>query len=1748
MSFLGVLLLAAAVPQTASAQMSVTGTVSPRQVSYVGTLAYSAAASGGDPATTQFAYFRRRPGGTWIPSVNSPSWQPGTTFTWRPTLSDVGVWETYVWVKDGNTPASQNTYGYAAGYNTQPIEVFGPPTPPGATAVSCAYSSSGECWATGDFTASVPPSTGGLGSLSYQICRSNDTTGWGGCDVNLTLSGGTSITVSGSHLPADGYRRAYYFLSHDSGGASSGWNTPLYVRVDRHAPTVGATNASDTEWFSSRTATVAASDAGSGVQGVRYSWNAALDAACTTGTATSPGATLTAPGGDNTLYLCAKDNVSRVTQWSGRYRVTASLSLTCSVSPVRESYVRPFTWTASASGGIPSTTRFAFFRRRPGGTWVPDVTVPNWQAGNTYGWTPSSTDAGVWETYVWVKDGNTPANQNTYGYAAGCNPGPIEVVGKPTLPGPTTVACAYATGDDCWVPGDFTISVSASTGGMGSLVYQICRSEDSTGGFAGCPIAITIAGGTSFAVTGTHLPSDGFRRSYWFQARDSAGALSGWNTPRYVRVDRYEPTVSASNASDSWFPSRTATVAASDAGSGLQGVRYSWNTALDAACTTGTAITTGTTLTAPAGDNTLYLCAKDNVSRVTQWSGRYRVATSLSLACSVSPARESYVRPFTWTASASGGIPSTTRFAFFRRRPGGTWVPDVTVPNWQAGNTYAWTPSSTDAGVWETYVWVKDGNTPANQNTYGYAAGCNPGPIEVVGKPTLPGPTTVACAYATGDDCWVTGDFTISVAASTGGMGSLVYQICRSEDSTGGFAGCPVAITIAGGTSFAVTGTHLPSDGFRRSYWFQARDSAGALSGWNTPRYVRVDRYEPTVSASNASDSWFPSRTATVSASDAGSGLQGVRYSWNAALDAACTAGTATATGATLTAPAGDNLLYLCARDNAGRVAQWSGRYRVGQAPDFSLDLTPASASIARGGQAQFTISITADPRFTGTAALSVSGLPAAAHHTLQPAAIGAGETAALTVTTTAATPEGLSQITVMAAGGGLTRSAAAQLRVGSPQKPVLTRVTPSSFHNGGRIRVTVEGSFLSGATVSIADEQTNPDDPVSRVFPDAQVVSINPEGTSMVVEVDATDKRIMDFHNLVVDNGTDIEAIPVRVLPGGPLVDAWTPSQPRVGGLYALSIAGRNLAGTTLTPSVGGRIRLHSIETSDIEITALLEVLPNVPAGSMKLIVADSQGRTVEVPITIVMSEEPSLVSRNLTASIDGEELDASSFQRPEIWFQEFTIRDPDNTEVLPEGLRIQSIDREALVKRLAERTTTSQSISWEAYIRITIHLVNVQWQKVILYDPLTGAIGDDVLQGLSVGEGVPIGAFVLSAYLKLDLIVYFRLTETGYTFPRFCLEISYGTEITGFDGFAYEASYCTGRGWSSPGTGSVSNGEITGGDCASVTPMSFEHGIVRGIVEQNACCSQPIGVAMSGHAFTGLPWARSFNVNSSQAGTTTSDQATCECPCAAAIDGTLLQPGGLSIGNIKVKNMSSEPCTYQYEVRQASGDTQMELANYSGTLTVGPQQTVAQPFTVTFPPGRPATDVATLEVVVQQTNPEGRQLACHARSISCVYPEGETSTFESWWSVEPSDSARFLGHLTPSSTDFSGRAVTEVTPGSGSFDTCHIEDSVFPNYAQENLTGAIWNIVAGNEYHEADLIGMKCTPPPNQQCDLDFYYEAVDRTPCSMGTTQTMQMSCGPMDKGSPIIPYAHNTIRFDVTADGTCITRDDAMSPIH
>lgn len=96
-------------------------------------------------------------------------------------------------------------------------------------------------------------------------------------------------------------------------------------------------------------------------------------------------------------------------------------------------------------------------------------------------------------------------------------------------------------------------------------------------------------------------------------------------------VDNTNPTITANNASSTWYASRTATVTGTDS-SLIAEIRYQWNTnGMNAACTTGgTVTTTGTALTVPSGSNRLYICIRDgagNTATFDSGGDKYRVDT-----------------------------------------------------------------------------------------------------------------------------------------------------------------------------------------------------------------------------------------------------------------------------------------------------------------------------------------------------------------------------------------------------------------------------------------------------------------------------------------------------------------------------------------------------------------------------------------------------------------------------------------------------------------------------------------------------------------------------------------------------------------------------------------------------------------------------------------------------------------------------------------------------------------------------------------------------------------------------------------------------------------------------------------------------------------------------------------------------------------------------------------------------------------
>jgi hypothetical protein len=97
---------------------------------------------------------------------------------------------------------------------------------------------------------------------------------------------------------------------------------------------------------------------------------------------------------------------------------------------------------------------------------------------------------------------------------------------------------------------------------------------------------------------------------------------------------------------------------------------------------------------------------------------------------------------------------------------------------------------------------------------------------------------------------------------------------------------------------------------------------------------------------------------------------------------------------------------------------------------DFSIAVSPTSATVTAGGAATATVSTTVAAGSAQTVALSASGLPTGATATFSPSSVTAGGSASLTISTAASTPAGSYAVSITGTGTA-THSATFTLTVG---------------------------------------------------------------------------------------------------------------------------------------------------------------------------------------------------------------------------------------------------------------------------------------------------------------------------------------------------------------------------------------------------------------------------------------------------------------------------------------------------------------------------------------------------------------------------------------------------------------------------------------------------------------------------------------------------------------------------------------------
>jgi Thaumatin family/Malectin domain len=177
---------------------------------------------------------------------------------------------------------------------------------------------------------------------------------------------------------------------------------------------------------------------------------------------------------------------------------------------------------------------------------------------------------------------------------------------------------------------------------------------------------------------------------------------------------------------------------------------------------------------------------------------------------------------------------------------------------------------------------------------------------------------------------------------------------------------------------------------------------------------------------------------------------------------------TATLTLATSTTAKAKTYFPLITAFSANRLHDFQGTLTLSSSsgsPDFTISASPGSQSVPIGGSTTYTVATTAQNGFTGTVALSVSGLPSGATASFTPASINGAGSSSLSVTTSGSTPAGTFALTITGASGSLSHSTKVTLAVGSP-------VTSVQINSGGPAvsPFAADEDFTGGSTINHAN------------------------------------------------------------------------------------------------------------------------------------------------------------------------------------------------------------------------------------------------------------------------------------------------------------------------------------------------------------------------------------------------------------------------------------------------------------------------------------------------------------------------------------------------------------------------------------------------------------------------------------------------------------------------------------------------------
>lgn len=202
---------------------------------------------------------------------------------------------------------------------------------------------------------------------------------------------------------------------------------------------------------------------------------------------------------------------------------------------------------------------------------------------------------------------------------------------------------------------------------------------------------------------------------------------------------------------------------------------------------------------------------------------------------------------------------------------------------------------------------------------------------------------------------------------------------------------------------------------------------------------------------------------------------------------------------------------------------------------DFVMDVTPASRTTLGGGSVSYTVSVSSDN--AAPVNLSVSGLPAGATGTFNPAGITGQGMSTLTVTTVSPTSPGFYGLNVIGADSTGTQKVPITLNIASVDFTLQQFVGPSAVTAGGNIFGTVTATPVLGSlgTVTLSVTAGLPPGASANFSPNPLGGSV----TSSTMTITTTTSLAAGEYQLSIQgsdaSGIQTAQIPVRVLSGNP-------------------------------------------------------------------------------------------------------------------------------------------------------------------------------------------------------------------------------------------------------------------------------------------------------------------------------------------------------------------------------------------------------------------------------------------------------------------------------------------------------------------------------------------------------------------------------------------------------------------------------------